>query len=88
MCCFWDYLPGPQKEQRMAKFSVVSTHGWECHSQYLDHLFGVKLNGLGRPNSPTSIGSDFHKMKTVLGLIITVSDGTGQSVTVSMRGVD
>jgi hypothetical protein len=34
------------------------------------------------------MGLDCHKMKMFLGRIITVSDGAGQSVTVSKRRVD
>ncbi len=41
----------------------------------------------GWSDSPTPVGSDCHKMKTFVGRIITVSDGAGQSVTVSKQGV-
>ncbi len=71
----------------IAKFSVVLTHGSDCHSQRFNPLLVVEQRGLGMAGQSHPYRSDCHRMKTFLGRIIAVSDGAGQGVIVSKRGV-
>ncbi len=76
-----------QAEQRIAKFSVVLTHGSECHSQHFDPLLRGRTERFGVAGKSDPIGVGLSQMKMFLGCIVTVMDGGGRSPTMSNRGV-
>jgi hypothetical protein len=79
---FHTIQPVPGKAENIKVFLVL-THGSECHSKCLKQLLRVKLIGFGMTEE-----SDTHIIYTFLSHIVTMSDGEGRSVTVSIKVVD